>query len=136
MTSPASVVNELPLGHVVPDIFTPTLDHSDPGPCDCGANGDFAYCLCRCECGCFLTPDNSFGYSVTRFAMTFSVAASAAATVLKYWLLRTFAVVFATDHFRRPPSTRNVAVDMIITSRIECPACNLDHLWMVVFINI
>ncbi len=69
MTSPVSAVSEMPLGHVVPDIFTPTLDHSDPGPCDCGAEGDFDYCLCRCVCGCFLSPDTSFGFSVVRFAL-------------------------------------------------------------------
>lgn len=69
MTSPASDVSELPLGAVVPRIFTPPLDYDDPGPCDCGAEGDFDYCLCRCFCGCYLTPENSFGYSVIRFSL-------------------------------------------------------------------
>jgi len=69
MTSAVSDVNVLPLGAVVPRIFTPPLDYDDPGPCDCGAEGDFDYCLCRCFCGCRLTPENSFGYSVIRFAL-------------------------------------------------------------------
>lgn len=69
MTSAVSDVNELPLGHVVPRIFTPPLPHDDPGPCDCGAEGNFDYCLCRCVCGCALSPETSFGFSVIRFAL-------------------------------------------------------------------
>lgn len=69
MTSASNDVSELPLGSVVPRIFTPPLEYDDPGPCDCGAEGNFDYCLCRCICGCRLTPENSFGYSVVRFAL-------------------------------------------------------------------
>lgn len=69
MTSAVSDVSELPRGSVVPRIYTPTLDYDDPGPCDCGAEGNFDYCVCRCVCGCFLTPENTFGYSVVRFAL-------------------------------------------------------------------
>lgn len=69
MTSPVSDVSALPLGNVVPRIFTPPLPHSDPGPCNCGAEGDFDRCLCRCICGCALSPETTFGFSVIRFAM-------------------------------------------------------------------
>lgn len=69
MTSLASDVNALPLGAVVPRIFTPPLEYDPPGPCDCGAEGDFSVCVCRCVCGCALTPENTFGYSVVRFAL-------------------------------------------------------------------
>lgn len=68
MTSAVSDVSALPLGSVVPRIFTPPLPHSDPGPCDCGAEGDFDLCFCRCVCACNLSPDTTFGFSVVRFA--------------------------------------------------------------------
>lgn len=69
MTSPSKDESVLPLGAVVPRIYTPTLPHNDPGPCDCGANGDFSTCICRCVCGCTLSPETTFGFSVIRFAM-------------------------------------------------------------------
>lgn len=69
MTLPSSDENELPLGSVVPRIFTPPLPHEDPGACNCGAEGNFDYCICRCVCGCLLSPETSFGFSVIRFAL-------------------------------------------------------------------
>lgn len=69
MTSAVRDVNELPLGSVVPRIFTPPLPHESVGDCDCGANGDFSLCICRCVCDCNLSPETSFGFSVIRFAL-------------------------------------------------------------------
>lgn len=69
MTSAVSVESAPQPGSVTPRISTPPLATGDPGPCECGAEGDFRFCLCRCVCGCALTPDNTFGYSVIRFAL-------------------------------------------------------------------
>lgn len=69
MTSAVSDVRALPAGSVVPRIFTPPLPHENPGPCNCGAEGDFEECLCRCICDCNLSPETSLGFSVVRFAL-------------------------------------------------------------------
>ena len=69
MTSAVSDVSALPLGSILPRIYTPPLLHDDPGACDCGAEGDFLECICRCVCACKLSPETTFGFSVIRFAL-------------------------------------------------------------------